>query len=125
MYGIALCRVQDARGVPRRHDHGSVFLVDRLWPRGVAKSELGFDAWLKEVAPSSELRSWFGHDPRRWEEFVVRYRAELDTRPEALRPIVDALGRGPVTLLYAAKDTEHNHAVVLRDYLCEIVKEAG
>lgn len=124
MYDITLCRVQDARNVALQDDHGSVFLVDRLWPRGVAKAELGFDAWLKEVAPSSDLRSWFGHDPQRWEEFVDRYRAELDTRPETLRPIVDALRRGPVTLLYAAKDTEHNHAVVLRDYLGEIVKEA-
>ncbi|MBB4932450.1 uncharacterized protein YeaO (DUF488 family) [Lipingzhangella halophila] len=102
---------------------GQNFLVDRVWPRGVAKDSLEHDAWLRDVAPSPELRKWFGHDPERWEEFTRRYRAELDARPEALQPLLDAARQGPVTLLYAARDTEHNHARVLRDYLAETVAQ--
>lgn len=96
---------------------GPRFLVDRMWPRGVRKSSLEGDEWLKDVAPSSELRGWFGHDPDRFSEFAERYRAELEERPEVLEPILRAARKGPVTLLYAAKDTEHNHAIVLRDHL--------
>lgn len=96
---------------------GPRFLVDRLWPRGVRKSAVAGDEWVKEAAPSTELREWFGHVPSRFAEFAERYRAELDEHPEALEPILSAARRGPVTLLYAAKDTEHNHAIVLRDYL--------
>lgn len=113
-------RCMDVR-IQRVYDHGphegAVFLVDRLWPRGVRKDDLKLDGWLKGVAPSDELRGWFGHRPERFAEFARRYRGELDARPEALRPIRDAAAHGAVTLLYAAKDREHNQAVVLRDYL--------
>ena len=96
---------------------GPRFLVDRLWPRGVRKSAVAGDPWLKDVAPSPELRTWFGHDPDRFAAFADRYRAELERKPEVLEPILEAAREGPVTLLYAARDTEHNHAVVLRDHL--------
>lgn len=98
---------------------GARFLVDRVWPRGVSKDDLQLDGWLREVAPSNELRRWFGHQPERWPEFQQRYRAELDQRPEALEPLLEAARRGPVTLLYGASDRERNQAVVLRDYLEE------
>lgn len=115
---IALKRVHDE---VREEDHsgeGERFLVDGLWPRGVRKTALEGVSWVKEVAPSKELRSWFGHDPARFSEFADRYRAELDEQDsEALSSILSAIEQGPVTLLYAAKDTEHNHAVVLRDWL--------
>lgn len=101
---------------PARGD-GRRILVERLWPRGMKKESLKADAWLKEVAPSTELRKWFGHRVERWEEFRERYRAELDANVEASKPILEAAERGPVTLLYSARDTEHNGAVVLRDYL--------
>ncbi len=104
---------------------GPRFLVDRLWPRGVRKSDLDGDTWLKDVAPSPELRSWFGHDPDRFVEFAERYRAELERGPEALEPILEAAREGPVTLLYAAKDTEHNHAVVLREHLESLLDSSG
>jgi uncharacterized protein YeaO (DUF488 family) len=107
----------------RVYDHatpeGAVFLVDRVWPRGVGKEDLELDGWLKDAAPSNELRVWFGHIPERFGEFAQRYRAQLKAHPEAVEPIREALREGPVTLLYAAKDTEHNQAVVLRDYLTE------
>lgn len=93
------------------------FLVDRMWPRGVTKEVLRIEAWLRDVAPSTELRRWFGHDPSRWEEFQQRYRAELDANPTSWQPLIDAAKRGPVTLLFGARDREHNQAVVLRDYL--------
>ena len=92
-------------------------LVDRLWPRGVAKEAAGVDLWLKEVGPSNELRTWFGHDPEKFEEFATRYRAELDENAAAkeLREVVSS--HPTVTLVYSAKDEEHNQAVVLADYL--------
>ena len=97
---------------------GVRFLVERLWPRGVAKADLGADAWLKEVGPSAELRQWFGHDPNKWDTFRRRYFRELDSRPEAWKPIVSAARRGgTVTLVYSSHDTQHNNAVALRDYL--------
>ena len=98
-------------------DTGARFLVDRVWPRGVARDALALDGWLREAAPSDELRRWFGHDPARWAEFRRRYAAELDACPSAWRPLADALATGDVTLLYSARDTEHNSAVVLRDHL--------
>lgn len=98
---------------------GRRFLVDRLWPRGVSKDVLADVAWVKEVAPSEELRRWFAHDPDRFEEFARRYREELEDRPEEFEPLLEAARQGPVTLLYAAKDAEHNHALVLRDRLRE------
>jgi uncharacterized protein YeaO (DUF488 family) len=96
---------------------GAVFLVDRIWPRGVRKSDLEIDGWPREVAPSTDLRQWFGHLPERFAEFRTRYRKELDARPDAVRPLLDAARKGPVTLLYSARDPEHNQAVVLREYL--------
>lgn len=97
---------------------GSRVLVDRLWPRGVAKADARVSWWAKELAPSSELRRWFGHDPERFEEFSRRYRLELSGKEElgALRRLVR---EGPVTLVYGARDREHNNAVVLRTLLEE------
>lgn len=95
---------------------GTRFLVDRLWPHGVRKESLRLDGWLKELAPSDALRRWFGHDPARWPEFRRRYFAEVKSRPEMLRPIRDALARGPVTLLFSAADAQHNNAVALVEY---------
>lgn len=109
---IRLARVYDHE--PAR---GSVYLVERLWPRGVRKEDLRVDGWLKDVAPSTELRKWFGHDPGKWAEFRRRYTAELDADPQAWRPLVDAARTSDVTLLYSSRDQEHNNAVVLRDYL--------
>jgi uncharacterized protein YeaO (DUF488 family) len=111
---IEIRRVYDAGPVS-----GAVFLVDRVWPRGVRKAELRLDGWLRDVAPSTGLRQWFGHRPERFPAFRERYREELDRHPDAVRPLLEAARRGPVTLLYGAKDTEHNQAVVLREYLRE------
>jgi GMP synthase (glutamine-hydrolysing) len=96
---------------------GARFLVDRLWPRGVKKEALPLEGWLKAVAPSDELRRWFKHDPVKWSEFRRRYFAELDQHPEVVQPILEAAGRGPVTLLFSARDTRHNNAVALAEYL--------
>jgi uncharacterized protein YeaO (DUF488 family) len=98
-------------------DDGARILVDRLWPRGIKKEELKIDAWLKEVAPSDELRKWFGHDPAKWEEFRQRYAAELEGKGEILELIKKASQQGNVTLVYGARDTEHNQAVALKAYL--------
>lgn len=119
MGAIDIRRVYDAGAVA-----GSVFLVDRVWPRGIRKSDLEIDGWQREVAPSTELRQWFGHRQERFAEFRARYRRELDGRPEAVRPLLDAARRGPVTLLYSARDTEHNQAVVLREYLHDRLGES-
>ena len=96
---------------------GVRFLVERLWPRGVKKSSLEISAWLKEVAPSVELRKWFHHDPARWDEFRRRYVTELSKNPASWRPILEAARRGNVTLLYSSHDPEHNNAVALKDFL--------
>jgi uncharacterized protein YeaO (DUF488 family) len=101
---------------PARGD-GKRVLVERLWPRGMKKEALAADVWLKDVAPSTELRKWFDHRVERWEGFRRRYRRELDANPGAWKAIVEASRRGRVTLLYSAHDTLHNGAVVLRDYL--------
>jgi uncharacterized protein YeaO (DUF488 family) len=103
---------------PPESGDGARFLVDALWPRGVKKADLALDGWLKEVAPSSELRRWFGHDIAKWEEFRRRYTDELDQlAPETYRPLLDAARAGTLTLIYGARDEEHNNAVVLREYL--------
>lgn len=96
---------------------GRRFLVERLWPRGLKKESLEMDAWLKDVAPSTPLRQWFGHQPERWPEFRRRYQQELNRNPASWQPILDAAKQGNVTLLYSARDIERNGAVVLRDYL--------
>lgn len=115
MGAITLARVYDHEP-PRK---GKTFLVERLWPRGVRRDEVELDGWLKDVAPSTELRRWFSHDPAKWAEFQRRYRRELDAHPLAWTPLLDAARRGAVTLLYSSRDREHNNAVVLRDYLTE------
>lgn len=102
---------------PAAKDDGTRFLVERLWPRGIRKSDLHFDAWLKDVAPSTELRQWFAHDPKKWKEFQRKYHAELAANPEALEPIRKAMHSGAVTLLFSSHDLEHNNAVVLKEYL--------
>ena len=94
-------------------------LVERLWPRGVKKEVLRIERWAKEVAPSTELRKWFGHDPEKWAEFRRRYFAELRKNPEAWEPIVDEARRGTVTLVYSSHDEVHNNAVALREFLLE------
>jgi len=96
---------------------GARYLVDGLWPRGVKKDALHLTAWLRDVAPSAELRKWFGHDPARWDEFRRRFGAELDARPEAWEPLLQAARSGTITLVFAARDVEHSNAVALRDYL--------
>lgn len=93
------------------------FLIERLWPRGIKKTALHLDAWLKEVGPSTPLRQWFGHDPRKWEEFRRRYFSELDRNVEAWTPILKAANQGCVTLLFSSHDTEHNNAIALKEYL--------
>jgi uncharacterized protein YeaO (DUF488 family) len=102
---------------PKEDGDGQLVLVDRIWPRGVRKDELGDTIWLKELGPSTGLRQWFGHRPERWTEFRKRYWAELDRSPEALATLQALMKRGRVTLLYSARDTEHNQAAALRDYL--------
>lgn len=100
-----------------QNSDGTRFLVDRLWPRGVKKEKLKVKAWLKDAAPSPELRKWFAHDPAKWQEFQERYRAELESDPDAWKPILEAAKQGDVTLLYSARDTEHNSAVLLKEFL--------
>lgn len=109
-------RIRRAYEPPGRAD-GARVLVDRIWPRGVKKEELAIDEWLRDLAPSDRLRKWFGHDPERWEEFQKRYFAELDERPEPLRALRALARKGRVTLVYGARDEEHNQAVALRSYL--------
>lgn len=102
---------------PAEPDDGYRVLIDRLWPRGVSKSAAAFDLWLKEIAPSTPLRSWFAHDHAKWHEFQARYVEELERNPEPVARLLEAAKAGPLTLLYAARDEQHNHAPVLRDYL--------
>ena len=96
---------------------GVRFLAERLWPRGIRKTDLKLDGWPKDVAPSTELRKWFGHDPAKWKEFQRRYRAELDQHPEAWQPILGAAKKSRVTLLFSSHDAEHNNVVALKAYL--------
>lgn len=103
---------------PKRAD-GVRFLVERLWPRGFKKEGLQMKAWLKDLAPSQDLRKWYSHDVAKWEEFQKRYRKELENNAEAWKPLIDSARHGNVTLLYSAKDTEHNSALVLKKFLEE------
>jgi uncharacterized protein YeaO (DUF488 family) len=111
-----MIRLKRAYDPPARAD-GRRILVERLWPRGMKKEALEADGWLKEVAPSTELRRWFDHRVERWNEFQRRYKKELNEKPDAWAPILDASRQGTVTLLYSARDILHNGAVVLRGYL--------
>ena len=115
---IEIKRIYD---LAEAHD-GKRILVDRLWPRGISKERARLDDWLKDIAPSQQLRVWFGHKPDRFNEFVKRYRLELDTDPEkqsAVLQLIEITKKNNVTLLYGAKDTSINQAVVLKDYLQE------
>ncbi len=111
--GVRIKRVYEA---PSPQD-GTRILVDRLWPRGVRKAEAGISQWMKEIAPSNELRQWFGHDPQRWEEFRRRYKAELAQKKELVGRLRELARQGPLTLVYSAHDEAHNQAVVLRETL--------
>jgi uncharacterized protein YeaO (DUF488 family) len=102
---------------PAAKSDGQQFLVERLWPRGIKKESLKMNGWLKEVAPSNELRKWFNHDPAKWKDFQKRYRAELDGKPESWQPLLTAAKTSEVTLLFSAHDLEHNNALVLKTYL--------
>jgi uncharacterized protein YeaO (DUF488 family) len=112
-FEVAVKRVYET---PAKAD-GQRVLVDRLWPRGVSKKDAELTLWLKEIAPSDELRKWFGHEPERWPEFQKRYRAELDANGDAVAELRDLLREGKVTLLYGAHDEAHNNAVALAGYL--------
>ncbi len=109
-------RLKRAYDPPAPSD-GTRILVDRLWPRGLTKAAAAIDQWVKEIAPSTALRKWFGHDPARWTEFRRRYAAELRERGDDLKALRDQAKRGPVTLVYSAHDEAHNDAIVLRDIL--------
>jgi uncharacterized protein YeaO (DUF488 family) len=100
---------------------GTRVLIDRLWPRGLSKEKVALDHWVKEIAPSKELRKWFGHDPRRWTEFRRRYAKEVHQHPGLLEQLRSLARKGTLTLVYSAHDEEHNDAVVLR----EIILQSG
>lgn len=118
-----MIRLKRAYEAPTASD-GLRVLVDRLWPRGMSKDAAKIDWWHKEIAPSTALRTWYGHDPARWEEFRSRYYDELDRNPEAVHALQAKANTGTVTLVYGAKDTEHSHALALRDYLLASRKTA-
>lgn len=113
MTGFQIKRIYEPKGP----EDGYRVLVDRLWPRGISKDAAALDLWAKEIAPSEDLRKWFGHDPQRWAEFRRRYKAELTAHAEMLQALRDQNEMGPVTLLFAAKDEAHNQAVVLKEVL--------
>lgn len=112
--------IRRAYDPPTKND-GKRILVDRLWPRGVSKDELAVDFWMKDIAPSNELRKWYGHDPKKWEQFKARYRKELGAQPDAIAKLVEYVKNGRITLVYSAKNTDLNNAVALREYLEERV----
>jgi uncharacterized protein YeaO (DUF488 family) len=113
---IQVKRVYDA---PEKGD-GIRILVDRLWPRGLNKANASLDLWLKDIAPSTELRKWFGHEPAKWEEFKKRYLQELKANKDTVNVLKDQLKKGTVTLLYAAKDQEHNQALALKELISHL-----
>lgn len=109
-------RIKRAYEPPSPRD-GTRILVDRLWPRGVKRADAGISQWMKDIAPSNELRKWFGHEPARWEEFRRRYKAELTGKRELIGELRNLAKTGPLTLVYSAHDEAHNQAVVLREML--------
>lgn len=118
---IAVKRIYE----PAAKSDGYRVLVDRLWPRGLKKEDAALDIWARELAPTTALRRWFGHDPARWEGFRHRYASELDARTSFWRPLVTQAERHRVTLLFGAKDEEHNQAVALKMYLDNWLKANG
>ena len=120
---MARVRIRRVYDTPTPED-GRRILVDRIWPRGLTREAAAIDAWVRDVAPSTALRKWFGHDPARWDEFARRYRQELETHPAAVQALVDAVGEGPATLVYGARDEAHNQAVVLQQILDERLAKA-
>jgi len=110
---------------PVSQTDGKRILVDRLWPRGVSKEAAKIDEWLREIAPSNELRTWFGHEPDKWPEFQKRYQQELKGRGDTIERLRRAAKKGAVTLLFSAKDAERNNAVVLRDVIARQSSRAG
>jgi len=109
-------RIKRVYEKPAKED-GQRILVDRLWPRGLTKEKAKIDCWAKSLAPSTELRRWYGHDPGKWDEFKSRYYKELQADPETLRELSARLRRGPATFLYGSKEERLNNAVALREYL--------
>lgn len=103
--------------LPALASDGERVLIDRLWPRGLTKEKAKIDLWLKEIAPSAELRKWFGHDPGKWQEFQRLYRSELKNNQEAVNKLKELAKYGPVTLIYSARDELHNDAIVLKEFL--------
>ena len=102
---------------PTSKTDGARILVERLWPRGIKKEALSLDTWLKDVAPSTELRQWFQHDPAKWQEFRKRYSRELEENPEPWQRLLSRARRGRLTLVYSSHDQEHNNAVALKEFL--------
>jgi uncharacterized protein YeaO (DUF488 family) len=109
-------RIKRVYAEPEAED-GARILVDRLWPRGLTKEKAKVDLWLKDLAPTTELRKWFSHDPAKWTEFQTRYRGELKSNSDQLTLLKQEIAKGPVTLVYGAKDEQHNEAVVLQKLL--------
>lgn len=112
---ISIKRIYD----PEEEGDGYRVLVDRIWPRGVSREKASWDEWLKEAAPATELRRWFSHDPAKWEDFRKKYFEELDRNTDAVPYLRQLARKGKLTLLYAARDTEHNEAAALKDYLLQ------
>lgn len=117
-------KVKRAYEAPARSD-GRRILVDRIWPRGIDKSDLRIEGWLKDLAPSTGLRRWFHHEPAKWAEFKRRYFRELDRQPDTLQRLRQLRRTGTVTLVFAAKDTDHNNAVALKEYLGRRGRKGG
>jgi uncharacterized protein YeaO (DUF488 family) len=109
-------RIKRVYELPEKDD-GYRILVDRLWPRGISKEKAKIDSWLKELAPSTTLRQWYGHDPAKWPEFKSRYSAELDARPELVEELLNYVRKGTVTFVYSSKELRLNNAVALKEYI--------
>lgn len=110
---------------PTNKTDGTRILVERLWPRGIKKEALSLDTWLKDVAPSTELRQWFQHDPAKWQEFRKRYSRELEENPEPWQQLLSRARRGRLTLVYSSHDEEHNNAVALKEFLEQKLKSSA